>query len=428
MMVKRFLYSLVASFIFSFAGLKAIPVGPLPDAVFDRNIHTVQFQKEGIDFSYPILELNDERPLVLSFDELDEKDKNYNYSVVFCDADWMPSRLSYIEYMNGFFQNSLYQYQSSFNTLVPYRHYEIKVPNENISLKLSGNYVLMVYEGSNDNEPVLMKRFVVVDSRVIIKANVRRPVLPAYQNRFQEVDFTILHPDYAIDNPHQSVQAVIIKNNQWNNSIIGLKPLFIRDFELDYNYQDKNLFPGGNEYRSFDTKSLKYQQANVKSIDIKNNRYEVELLPDKKRTRLPYLSQYDLNGQFLVRNQQGQNPAVDAEYVWVKFSLLSFEEIPDGNVYVVGGFTDNNCYDDNKMVYDSEKGAYELSIPVKQGYFNYQYVFQDNKGNMDEQLLEGCYYETGNDYVIYFYHRPYGQRYDSLIGVKIVNSVNTINN
>jgi hypothetical protein len=406
--------------------LKAIPDGPLPDAIFDKNIHTVVFQKENINFSYPILELNDQTPLELSFDELNEQDKNLNYSVVFCDADWMPSRLSYTEYMDGFFQNSLFQYRSSFNTNVPYRHYEIKVPNENVTLKLPGNYVLMVYEGGNDNEPVLMKRFVVVDSRVMIKAKVHRPVIPAYQNGFQEVDFSVLHPDYPIDNPYQTVKVAIVKNNQWNNSITGLNPLFIRDYELTYNYEDKNLFPGGNEYRSFDTKSLKYQQANVKSIDFIHNQYEVVLNPDKKRNRLPYLYQNDLNGQFLVQNQQGQDSTVDAEYVWIKFTLLSFEEVPDGNVYVVGGFTDNNCYDDNKMVYDSEKGDYELRMLVKQGYYNYQYVFQDNKGNMDEQLLEGNYYETENNYVIYFYYRPYGQRYDSLLGVLVVNSITNI--
>jgi hypothetical protein len=342
--------------------------------------------------------------------------------VIYCDADWMPSRLSFTEYMEGFFQNSLYQFQSSFNTHIAYKHYELSLPNENIRFKLPGNYVLLIFEGSNDNEPVLMKRFTVLDQRVSIKANVHRPVLPAYQDHYQEVDFSVIHPDYPIDNPFQTVKAVIVKNNQWANSITGLKPLFIRDFELVYDFEDKNLFPGGNEYRTLDIKDMKYQQANVKSIDQNNYGYFVELVTDKRRNRLPYLSQFDLNGNFLVQNQQGQTASIDADYIHVKFSLHAFEEIPDGNVYVVGGFTDNNCYEENKMVFNSEKGAYELTTLVKQGYINYQYVFQDNKGLIDEQLLEGSYFETENNYVIYFYYRPFGQRYDSLIGVSIVSS------
>ena len=89
---------------------KALPPGPYPDAVFDRSLKTVQFAKEGWEFAYPILQMNDEKPLLLSFDDLNTNVRNFNYTVVHCDADWMPSRIPYTDFADGFYQNSISDY------------------------------------------------------------------------------------------------------------------------------------------------------------------------------------------------------------------------------------------------------------------------------------------------------------------------------
>ncbi len=403
--------------------MMAVPEGPLPDAVFDRDIHTVRFFKEGWEFGYPILEAGDEEPLLLQFDVLNNSSKNYSYSVVHCDADWMPSRMSYTEYMDGFYQNSLLDYKNSFSTYVSYQHYELRLPNENVRLKLSGNYVVLVYESGSEDKPLLIKRFTVIDPKVEITGRVRRPTLTKFQDQYQEVDFTIFHPEYPIDNPHQTLKVIIVKNNQWKLSITDLKPLFIRDKEIVYDLEEKNLFPGGNEYRSFDTKSVKHQLPNLAYFGYRHNRYEVDLVPDKTRANSPYFTIDDLNGKYSVENQQGSEPNTDADYVNVHFSLRSFEEVPNGSVYVYGAFNDFNMYDDCKMTYNAETQYYELDYLVKQGYCNYQYVFKPSTSDdIDETLFEGSFYETENDYVIYVYYRPFGSRFDSLIGYKVLNS------
>ncbi|HEY4787852.1 MAG TPA: DUF5103 domain-containing protein [Bacteroidales bacterium] len=401
----------------------ALPQGPFPDAVFSKNIKTVQFYKEGWEFSYPIVDLNDNKPLLLSFDELESGPKNLNYIIVLCDADWMPSRLSYSEYLDGFYQNTIPSYQVSFNTHIPYTHYSLKVPNENAKVKLPGNYIVLVYEDNEDN-PLLIKRFVAVDQKISIEANIKRPTIPKFQNNYQEVDFSLLYPDYPLENPYQTVKVVVVKNNQWKFSITDLKPLFLKTNELDYNYEDKNLFPGGNEYRSFDIKSIKYQSANIQSIVLGNDTWVVTLKPDKPRDKVSYLSNEDLNGKYLIQNQEGTNPDNDAEYAHVIFRFPMETPLPDGDIYVYGGFSDYNCYDDYKMTYNTEHNAYELNMLVKQGYYNYQYVYLPrNSNDVDERYFEGSHYETENDYVFYVYYRPFGSRYDKLIGVQVANSL-----
>ena len=402
---------------------RALPAGPFPDAVFSKNIKTVQFYKEGWEFSYPIIDLNDDKSLLFSFDDLEGNPKNLNYIIVLCDAEWMPTRLSYSEYLDGFYQNTFSNYQVSFNTHIPYVHYSLKVPNENVKVKLPGNYILLVYEDNEDN-PLLIKRFMAVDQQISINCNIKRPILPKFQNEYQEVDFTLLHPNYPIDNPYQTIKVVVVKNNQWKFSITDLKPLFIKPNELDYNYEDKNLFLGGNEYRSFDIKSIKYQSANIRSILLQNDAWLVTLKPDKPRDKISYLSNEDLNGKYLIQNQEGSNPDNDAEYVHVLFNFPMEAPLIDGDIYVYGEFSDYNCYDDYKMTYNVERNAYELNMIVKQGYYNYQYVYVPKKTtDVDERYFEGSHYETENDYVIYVYHRPFGGRYDKLIGVKVGNSV-----
>jgi hypothetical protein len=415
---------LTLTFILSFpAYILSIPEGPLPDAVLSKSIKTVQCYRTGWEFSYPILDLNSDATLQISFDELGTESKIFNYVIVLCDADWMPARVSFAEYLDGFYQNSVNDFASSFSTHIQYTHYKLQIPNENVKLRLAGNYVLIVYE-SDEDHPVLMKRFVIADKRVEINASVVRPINPEFQNSFQQVDFNIAHPNYSIDDPIQTIKVTVVKNNQWKFANSHLHPLFIRNKELVYQDHDQNLYPGGNEYRSVDFKSLKYQEPNVRSLINGNNGYEAIFKPDARRDNKGYTFQKELNGCFLIQNQQGSQPDVDAEYVNVLFSFPMNAPMIDGDMFLFGGFTDFNCYDDYKLQYNYEHMAYEVQTLLKQGYYNYQYVYvPKNTNDVDEGYFEGNYYDTENSYAIYVYHRPFGSRYDKLIGVTVVSSL-----
>jgi hypothetical protein len=68
-----------------------------------------------------------------------------------------------------------------------------------------------------------------------------------------------------------------------------------------------------------------------------------------------------------------------------------------------------------------ETKAFETIQLLKQGAYNYQYLFvPTNSNKTTTDLTEGNYYETENEYLILVYHRPFGERYDRLIGVQQV--------
>ncbi len=150
----------------------------------------------------------------------------------------------------------------------------------------------------------------------------------------------------------------------------------------------------------------------------------VELYSDEKRTFRRFYSQSDINGDFLIKVQEGNNSEVEADYCFIKFFLPYDAVLTDGNLYVFGAFNSWRCNRENLMKYNPARFGYECTILMKQGYYNYEFAFlKDGETAADETLIEGTHYETENDYTIYVYHRQQGTFYDQLIGVKRLNSM-----
>ncbi|HET7818583.1 MAG TPA: DUF5103 domain-containing protein, partial [Bacteroidia bacterium] len=309
------------------------------DYTYKQNIKTVQLNKADWEFSAPVIALGSGEALKLSFDDLDSDSKNYRYTVIHCDANWNPSdRILQSEYIDGFYDNGINDYQYSKNTLQKYVHYELLFPNESMKLTKSGNYLLKVYLDYDANDLVLTKRFMVVDERVNILADIHHATIVDEYNYKQEIDFSIQTPGYQIINPYNDLKVVITQNDRWDNAITKLKPLFIKNEELVYDYDHDNVFSGGNEFRNFDIKSLHWNSEFVRNMFRDSLGYHVILFPGKKRSYYQYLSDRDINGKYkITRQESSPNGSVtEAEYVNVHVTL-SMEQIENGSIYILGG-------------------------------------------------------------------------------------------
>jgi hypothetical protein len=377
--------------------------------------------------SYPVIELGGKEELILSFDDLDGDVKNYQYIILLCNADWTPSSLFQADYIDGFHENQLDNYRFSFNTFIPYTHYSLSIPNHDVSLKLPGNYIIKVYKDFDQDRVVLTRRFMISESRVSINARVHRPQLPMRFDSHQQITFSLLHRDLPVIDPYSELQVYLVQNGRQDTAIKGIKPMFIRPGEIVYEHEERLVFPAGNEFRNFDTKSLRYQTEFLRNIDFFGGFNHVELHPSLPRQFSRYFSHHDINGRFLIRNEEGRNPSVDADYVMVYFTLPWEVPIDNGNVYVLGALSDWDFKSSNQMTYNYEARAYELSMLLKQGYYNYQFAYiQDGASVADASLFEGNFFETENDYFIMVYHRPPGSRHDRLVGTRQVNSRNQV--
>jgi len=401
---------------------------PAPDAIPDQvtkgSVKSVQFHRKGWELSYPIIELNQIDHVHLSFDDLTDEIRNYSYTLEHCDAAWRSSSMAKEEYLEGFTEHPFYDYKLSFNTYVNYVHYTLDIPNDDISLKVSGNYILKVFEDFDEENVVMTKRFVVSEPVVSVDARVTRPVMQKYMDSGHEVGFSVHYGSLNIQDPFSEISVTICQNNRWDLAIYDLKPLFFKEGVLDYNYQEENVFPAGNEYRYFDIKSLRYQSEYVKNIEYIIPYYHVELFPDKRRSQLNYFYWQDLNGRFFIDIQEGKESEIEADYVFVHFTLPYDAPMIDGDFYVFGTLTDWKYGDANRLEYNFERKAYELTLQLKQGLYNYEYIFVPHGTTIpDAGFLEGNHYETENDYVIYVYFRTNTSKYDRVIGYQLTNSV-----
>ena len=394
------------------------------DKIYKKHIKTVLLYKQGWELSYPIINLNSDDLLELSFDDLDSTTNNYSYTIIHCNSDWTKSSIMPFDYIEGFNDNPINDYDFSINTTIKYTHYYLTIPNNDVQLKISGNYIIKVYKDYNQDSVVFTKRFSVLNQQVNISAAVKKPTLIEYTNTSQEIDFSIIHNNFPIDDPFNNLKVIVKQNNRSDNAIKNLNPLFIKDNMLIYDYDEDNLFFGGNEYRNFDIKTLKYKTENINTIQYIKPYYHVELSTDNKRTFRRYFYHKDLNGKCIIENVDGHGDDLDADYVYVYFTLPFDQPFIDGKLYVFGQLSNWSCTKENEMTYNYERKMYELRMLLKQGYFDYEYAFVKTANNkIDDTFIEGSHFETENDYSISVYYRDFSSNYDQLIGYSVVNSI-----
>ncbi|MCR4877998.1 MAG: DUF5103 domain-containing protein [Bacteroidales bacterium] len=388
----------------------------LDNVIYVDGIASVQLISGDDQLSEPVAVLGDK--FHISFDDLNLEIRHLKYTFIHCTHDWQPSQLNPIEYIDGFMEEDITQYDHSFNTIEPYMHYQADFPNENISITKSGNYVLFVYDDSPDN-PILTRRFMVLEP---VPAKISCDVHAAVDvnNRFshQDVDFTVFTGGYNIRNPQQTVRATIQQNGRWDNAKFGLVYRSGVGQELHFDYIDgRNSFPGSSEFRTFDISTLRSNADRVVGISFVNHHTHVYVLQDDARPYVAYESRGHIHGRCYYRNRDLNNDYSE-DYVFTHFTLKSSFPFTDGDVYVFGELTDWQLLDDAKLHYNKEFDFWETELLLKQGVYNYQYVYVPRGTNdlIDATYVEGSHYQTNNIYYIYVYYQEEGSSYDRLIG------------
>ena len=394
------------------------------DQVYDDRIKTVELYRAGWNLSAPIRNLQDTTRLFLEFDGLEENPAVYSYTFIHCSADWKPSDVPATRYLNGIPESEIRDFRYSRNTLQPYIHYILEIPNSDLRPTLPGNYILYVYRNYDKTLPVLTKRFFIVEPKVTIQATAHRTDNLNRFNTAQEVDFTIFYENLPLDDPMRNISVTFCQNLNFLTAITELKPNYIQPDRLIYEYDDINLFPGGSEFRYFDTKNLKYNSERIREIRFIRPLRHVFLHSDRDRSSQDYDYYEDLNGRFFIRWDDAFDNRTEADYVQVHFSLSLPEPFDGGEIYLFGGLTGFGIRPEARLAWNETEEAYQTTMLLKQGFYDYQYAFVP-EGTESPVLytVDGSHYETENDYYIFVYYRDVRERFDRLVGLQMINSV-----
>lgn len=396
----------------------------LSDQCFSDQIKGVKLHRTEWNLSYPIITLNSDEKLILHFDLLGNNTETYYYTFIHCDKEWRQSDIFPSDYLDGFAENQIEDYNMSFNTTTNYIHYSLTLPNRNVSFRYSGNYIVKVYPIGEPDTPILTKRFMISENQVSINADPQRPKNVRDYSSGQQLDFTVDYPGMQLSDPYRTIYASVLQNGRWDNAKTLLKPNFIGNKQLVFNdLSGKLIFEAGNEFRYFDIKSLRYQTEFVRAVEHESGKYHVYLMHSDNRSGAQYFYHKDFNGKFFTAVQEGRDYEVEADYVYVYFTLPSDYPI-NGNVYIYGALSDWNMTDNNRMSYNQDSKSYECTMLLKQGWYNYIFAVADKQGKLlANQPFENNHFETENDYLVLIYLSEPMDRYDRLLGSKVCNTL-----
>lgn len=410
--MKRFIYILLLII------LHCSTLSAQENGVFTDNLKSIQVNVNGEWGEPPVMLLGGSNYVEISFDDLQHNFVRYTYSITHCNADWKPSDLIRSEYMTGFDDNRIEDYEQSTSTEMDYNHFSFTLPNDDVKLLVSGNYIVNIFE-DGDDEPVARACFSILESHVGLSMSVTNNTdIDTYQSH-QQLSFSINYSGFQTRSAIDELIPVVRQNNRWDNAVYNLKPTYMRVNEMIYEHNRNLIFEAGNEYRRFEILDRHVPTMRVDRMFYDGDYYHATLLKDEQRTS--YIFDRDQDGRYLVRNGDNVDNESESDYYYTHF-CLEMPQIPGGDLYLNGDLTNNRIAPEYKMEYDIMDHAYKIVLPLKQGSYNYQYLFvRDGETQGSTIPSEGSFHQTENEYSVYVYHRPFGSRYDKLVGFKTIS-------
>jgi len=398
-----------------------------PEGIYVSTIHTVKLFKPNQQLSIPLIALNSGEQLELHFDDLDANIKNYYYTFLLCDADWQPANLSGFNYIKGFQQQRLGDYQVSSISLVKYIHYRALLPNQQCTPTKSGNYLLKVFLDGDTTKLAFTKRFFIVNNKATITGKIMQPYDNSMSQTHHKLQFTVDVGQMNIPNPVQQIKVVAVQNYKWDEGRYNLQPAFIRGNSIEYDGERDCIFEASKEYRFLDLTSFRFYSFWVDKINKDVLPNMVYLKVDGNRLKQQYAFYVNYYGWTNIGSSEVNYGWWQTDYGNVLFSYYPLEGKPlaGKDVYLTGELTQNHFDESSKMKFNAYRGVYEKTLLLKQGIYSYNYTTKDRR-NPDAPssfaFTEGNYWETDNDYSVLVYYHSFSSRSDELVGFANLNS------
>lgn len=392
--------------------------------IFDSNVRSLKVCLANNMYIPPVYMMGSDDRLIVNFDYLDYDIHYLRYSVTHCNADWQPSQLVESEYVSGFNYADIDDYAPSEATYVHYYNYQFLLPNADMQFLVSGNYLLTVYEQDNSDDVLFQTRFSVCEGKVGVYPQVTSRTDVDYNNRFQQLSFDVRYKPNQIQDPYSEFKCVVTQNSREDNSVTVTRPMMVGVDHVTYDHNRDLIFPAGNEFRRFETVNAHNINMGVQSIRYYDPIYHATLMIDEPRNEVQYLYDKTQFGRFTIRNGETRGEsAVEADYMITHFTLDTGGKLNGGNVWLYGEFNIGYPASQTIMKYDTSSGCYTADLLLKQGAYNYMYLWVPDGTTVGQtSRIEGDHYETVNEYLVKVYDRPMGERYDHFIGYGVAYS------
>jgi len=382
--------------------------------MLDKNIASLQVVANNDWLSLPIINLNSNDFVNISFDDLTHEYHRYCYKIEHCEADWQTSSALFeSDYIDGFaLGNTIDDVQESTNTVQLYTHYNISFPNNKCRPKISGNYRVTIYNENDEKHVVCRAYFMIVEPSMAVHLNVTTNTDIDINGKYQQVEMAVDYGNNIVSNPQTQIKTVVMQNSRWDNAVINAHPQYIKANGLQWIHCKDFIFDGGNEYRKFETLDVTHTTMGLESINWDGHNYHAWIWTDEPRPS--YIYDKDANGAFLIRNSDNIDNDVNSDYIITHFRLKSPQTADP--IYINGFFTNDRFLPQYEMKWNEKNQQYEGELLLKQGYYSYQYLMMKPEGKLKPVPSEGNFYQTENTYQALIYFKANGDRTDRLVG------------
>ena len=374
--------------------------------IFSPQIKSLQAVVNQDFLSPAVMCLHTDDILQIAFDELSHDYHRYAYTIERCEADWTPSEEVFeSDWLEGFNAIVIDDHEQSVNTIIPYTHYQLQIPNDQCRLKMSGNYRLHIIDDESQKELACVE-FMVTDQTMSLFMEASTNTDIDHNISHQQLSISLNYNNHIVTNPQEQIRMVVRQNDREDNSRLHVSPSFIQANGLRWQHHQQLIFDAGNEYHKYEVLDPSHPTMGIDYINWDGEQYQV--YPFINEPRPHYIYDEDADGAFYIRNSDNRENDTASEYVWVNYRLKA-PELPFGRIIIQGMWT-TEAPETYLMSYDEKERLYTASILQKQGYYSYQYLWQDQDGHLQTLPSEGNFYQTENRYQAYIYYKGTGER------------------
>lgn len=387
-----------------------------PALIYSQNVVIKSLKTYTTDNKISLPVLTGSEKLIIEFDVDAVYAPNLNIIFRFCDKDWNPTdnifllnqgkNIAYfLEYKNlpNTIDGANYFYRNAF----PDREGYVNFP-------FSGKWRFYIVDPQDQSKIYSDGKFIVItDDLVELQPDIKNKEMD--DKNYYPIDFgnvfwiTVSFELAESLFPNLVSHVEIIQNHKTGYSYIidrsfnNNMRIYNWDANSKFSFTARDVFPG-NEYRQVDLRDInKFTSSEV-----------LAQFEGIETTRYFRSGRKDLNGGFILSTYDD----LFSTYMNVKFSIQP-ASVPGGDIYIVGAF--NNWEISSKYKMTETAGIYSITIPLKRGIYDYQYVIAQESSsgivNADWKQLEGNSWGTINEFTTLLYYKdPDFGGYDRIIG------------
>ena len=377
------------------------------------SIKSIQLYANDKIGSAPIIELDSDDKLTLSFDELTDVNGQFRITFTHHDKTWGSSEIPQSWYLDGSGELILGGGTKNNSRGPGYIHYQTTISLNELNFLASGNYLLHVSDASTGKELFSLPFFIVEDEGELSSTS---QTLFNSGNNFYPVHrlFSTFSLPEFVAYPEFDLRFGYVQNRFW------AKTRFTESYDLNtpglakFDLPQSNAFPANVDHITKNLNDFSQSTYSVIEWNPGSNPPEVILREDI----LNFLSSGSSSESNIIQSKP--ESSIRSAYARTVFRLDGDEYLtPDDEIHLLGDFNQWTVSDDSRLYPDPDTGLWTNSQLLKEGTYSYKYVKAGSNTEIDLTSLADNSSPSIQEYISFVYFNDPDLKYDRLLAVEV---------